>query len=442
MSDLTVVSSLGTITISRDLVAEIVAEIVARCYGVVGLSSGSRVGRLLRRDGITVAGDAHGLRIGVRVVVEYGLNLAEVASTIRSQVSLRRRTAHRAPGRGGRGVRRGRPGQRMRARLLELSRGALAAIEAARARIDDLNVYPVPDGDTGTNLTLTVRAVVEALELPGAEERTALARELSRAALMGARGNSGVILSQIVRGAAESLGGSDDLAAALRGASDAAYRAVRKPVEGTMLTAIRELAEEAERGSGLEAILARGDDCVLRTERMLPVLAEAGVVDAGAAGLVEILRGIASALAGQPLPQPAREAWAGPSSNLPPGAVALHLLHRLRGRGRGPRRRARSNASSSRSVTRSSSSATRARSRRTFTPTTPGGRSRSPSRAVRSPTWRSRTCTCRRSSVRGASYGPCPHRARPARSSPSSRAPATRSCSRASARTSSTAAAR
>ncbi len=201
----------------------------------------------------------------------------------------------------------------MRARLLELSRGALAAIEATRARIDDLNVYPVPDGDTGTNLTLTVRAVVEELELPGTEERAALARELSRAALMGARGNSGVILSQIVRGAAESLGSSDDLAAALRGASDAAYRAVRKPVEGTMLTAIRELAEEAERGSGLEAILARGDDCVLRTERMLPVLTEAGVVDAGAAGLVEILRGIASVLAGQPLPQPAHEAWVGPS---------------------------------------------------------------------------------------------------------------------------------
>jgi uncharacterized alkaline shock family protein YloU len=87
MSDLTVVSPQGTITISRDVVAEIVAETAARCYGVVGLTAGSRVGKLLRRDGITVAGDAHGLRIGVRVVVEYGLNLAEVASTIRSQVA-------------------------------------------------------------------------------------------------------------------------------------------------------------------------------------------------------------------------------------------------------------------------------------------------------------------------------------------------------------------
>jgi uncharacterized protein len=198
----------------------------------------------------------------------------------------------------------------MRQRVLELAHGALAAIEAARQRVDDLNVYPVPDGDTGTNLTLTVRAVVEALEADGADERAALAAEVSRAALMGARGNSGVILSQIVRGAAESLRDSDDLARALRSASDAAYRAVRMPVEGTMLTAIRELAEEAERGSGLSEVVARGDDCVARTRAMLPVLAEAGVVDAGAAGLVEIVRGIAVALTGERLPEhPTDEAW-------------------------------------------------------------------------------------------------------------------------------------
>jgi uncharacterized protein len=187
--------------------------------------------------------------------------------------------------------------------VLELARGAQAAMEAHRRRIDDLNVYPVPDGDTGTNLTLTVRAVVDALEKTQTEEREALAHEISRAALMGARGNSGVILSQIVRGAAEVLASSDDLARALRSASDAAYRAVRTPVEGTMLTAVREMAEEAERGGGFAAVVARGDDCVSRTTEMLPVLKEAGVVDSGAAGLVEIVRGIASALAGEPLPE-------------------------------------------------------------------------------------------------------------------------------------------
>ncbi len=202
----------------------------------------------------------------------------------------------------------------MRARVLELARGALAALEANRRRIDDLNVFPVPDGDTGTNLVLTVQAVVEDLAAPGTEERVALAAEITRSALMGARGNSGVILSQAVRGAADALGDDGDLAAALRGASDAAYRAVRQPVEGTMLTALRELADEAERGGDLAAVVARGDDCVARTTEMLPVLKEAGVVDAGAAGLVEIVRGIASVLAGEPMPAPHVAAGVAPAT--------------------------------------------------------------------------------------------------------------------------------
>jgi uncharacterized protein len=189
------------------------------------------------------------------------------------------------------------------ASIRELARGALAALEASRRRIDDLNVYPVPDGDTGTNLTLTARAAVETIESSQAADRAELAHEVTRAALLGARGNSGVILSQIVRGAAEVLAERDDLAAALRAASDAAYRAVREPVEGTMLTAIRELAEEAEAGGDLDAIVRRGEDAVRRTQEMLDVLREAGVVDAGAAGLVEIVRGIAAARAGRPLPE-------------------------------------------------------------------------------------------------------------------------------------------
>jgi dihydroxyacetone kinase-like predicted kinase len=188
-----------------------------------------------------------------------------------------------------------RPGHQsgLREQLLERARCALGAIEAARQRIDDLNVYPVPDGDTGANMTLTTRSIVEALERSEADDRATLAAEISRAALMGARGNSGVILSQIVRGAAESFAESDDLARALRRASDTVYAAVDTPVEGTMLTAIRELAEEAEAGGDLAAIVARGDDCVTRTREMLPVLREAGVVDSGAAGLVELVRGFA-----------------------------------------------------------------------------------------------------------------------------------------------------
>jgi uncharacterized protein len=199
-----------------------------------------------------------------------------------------------------------------------LARGALAALEARRRRIDDLNVYPVPDGDTGTNLTLTVRAVVEHLEQGDADSRAALAHGVSRAALMGARGNSGVILSQIVRGGAEVLGSAEPIdgravARALRSASDAAYRAVRRPVEGTMLTVVRELAEEAEARADLavadlfRALVARGEKSVLGTRELLDVLREAGVVDAGGAGLLELVRGLASVVAGEPLPPPPAE---------------------------------------------------------------------------------------------------------------------------------------
>ena len=179
-------------------------------------------------------------------------------------------------------------------RVRELAHAALASLERNRQRIDDLNVYPVPDGDTGTNLTLTARSVVEDLDKTTAADRPALAHAVTRAALMGARGNSGVIFSQIVRGAAEVLGAAEDIdsptfAQALRGASDAAYRAVRRPVEGTMLSVIRELAEEAEERATpdvpltelLHAVVARGEDALARTPEQLAVLREAGVVDAG-----------------------------------------------------------------------------------------------------------------------------------------------------------------
>ncbi len=195
---------------------------------------------------------------------------------------------------------------------------ALASLEANRRRIDDLNVYPVPDGDTGTNLTMTVRAVADAVDETSAASRHSLARDVARGALMGARGNSGVIFSQIVRGAADVLGetaGPSSIdaqvaAQALRGATDAAYRAVRRPVEGTMLSVIRELAEEAEArvvdGPPLSDLLVelvrRGELAVARTPEQLQVLKDAGVVDAGGAGLLELVRGVAAAVSGEPVP--------------------------------------------------------------------------------------------------------------------------------------------
>jgi DAK2 domain fusion protein YloV len=199
-------------------------------------------------------------------------------------------------------------------RVRELAATALTALERSRRRIDDLNVYPVPDGDTGTNLTFTARAIVDDLERSTAEDRGSIAHDVTRAALLGARGNSGVILSQIVRGVAETLGAADDIDAgvatrAVRAASDAAYRAVRDPVEGTMLSVIRELAEEAEACADasveelLRRLIRRGEEAVARTPEQLDVLREAGVVDAGGAGLLEIARGITAAVTGEELPE-------------------------------------------------------------------------------------------------------------------------------------------
>ncbi len=199
-----------------------------------------------------------------------------------------------------------------------LARAALASIEASRRRIDDLNVFPVPDGDTGTNLLFTVRAVADELERSAGTTRGEIARQVARSALMGARGNSGVILSQIVRGAMDVVGEARDideeaLMRAFRSASDAADRAVRDPVEGTMLSAIRALADEAETRPDdfWRAILRAGEAAVIRTQEQLDVLRNAGVVDAGAAGLVEIVRGLAAKITGDALPAPPESTTAG-----------------------------------------------------------------------------------------------------------------------------------
>jgi hypothetical protein len=195
------------------------------------------------------------------------------------------------------------------------ARAALRNLEAHRQRIDDLNVYPVPDGDTGTNLVLTVRGIVAAIERSPTDDPALLAHEITRAALLSARGNSGVILSQMVRGFADAAGKNGAapvplLARAFRSASDAAYAAVREPVEGTMLTIVREMAEGAEArvedvetpADLLHAVLERGEAALARTPELLDVLRAAGVVDAGGAGVVELVRGLALRATGMPLP--------------------------------------------------------------------------------------------------------------------------------------------
>ena len=182
--------------------------------------------------------------------------------------------------------------------------------------INRLNVYPVPDGDTGTNMALTVESVVT--ELDGtAGDMAATCKAIGHASLMGARGNSGVILCQVLRGLTNVLADSDEVdgstwAGALTEASTAAYGAVGTPVAGTILTVVREAseagAEAAADGASLVAVLdrskAQGADALTRTPDMLPVLKEAGVVDAGGAGFLLLLDALLHVLDGRPLPEP------------------------------------------------------------------------------------------------------------------------------------------
>jgi len=188
--------------------------------------------------------------------------------------------------------------------------GALVELEAERSVINDLNVYPVPDGDTGTNLLLTVRAIREELERSAGSTDDGVAAAVTRGSLMGARGNSGVILSQIVRGACSvcrpgAALTTSTLTQAFAEATAAAYRAVKKPVEGTMLTVTREMSTAASRlpddtslADTLETILAAGRIAVERTTQQLAALRQAGVVDAGGYGLLVICRGLAAVLTG------------------------------------------------------------------------------------------------------------------------------------------------
>jgi DAK2 domain fusion protein YloV len=240
------------------------------------------------------------------------------------------------------------------ARFRRVITSAYASLEARRQEVNDLNVFPVADGDTGDNMAMTLRAVMEELDRLDGQSvdevgRTELVQALARAALMGARGNSGVILSQIVRGAAEELASRPGelvdpvlVAAAFASAADAAYDSVREPAEGTMLTVFREMAHslarqlahleadkqrlgrdvsETEQDAVLAGVLERaiedGERAVARTPEQLEVLRESGVVDAGGHGLVLILAGVVAGLRGEDGEMPEVPHHEAPRASLP-----------------------------------------------------------------------------------------------------------------------------
>ena len=191
------------------------------------------------------------------------------------------------------------------------------ALQAHRAYINRLNVYPVPDGDTGTNMALTAESVVQEIERQADREMATVAKAISYGSLMGARGNSGVILSQIMRGLSDAAVEGEHLDAAaladgLRRAADGAYTAVQNPVEGTILTVARAAAEGAEAATGagqtgltgvLQAARDEAADALARTPELLPVLKAAGVVDSGGTGLLLLLDAFLHVADGRPLPE-------------------------------------------------------------------------------------------------------------------------------------------
>ena len=198
--------------------------------------------------------------------------------------------------------------------------GAAVNLENNKTIVDSLNVFPVPDGDTGTNMNLTVQAAVKEIQNLSESTITSIADAAANGSLMGARGNSGVILSQLLRGMSKGLKGAYQIdckiiAESFKLASDTAYKAVMRPVEGTILTVARETAEKAMATYTeyqdvvvfLESLIKQAKDTLRRTPEMLKVLKQADVVDAGGKGLIFLLEGALAALKGIEIKQEIKE---------------------------------------------------------------------------------------------------------------------------------------
>ncbi len=197
--------------------------------------------------------------------------------------------------------------------LKEMVVTAATVLEANKQTLNDLNVFPVPDGDTGTNMSLTMQTVLKEVSACTSDDLATVSKAMSRGALKGARGNSGVILSQILRGFSKQFetveeASAKDMVEAFRLGQETAYKAVMKPKEGTILTVIRTIAEKTKNDGKkslcevIDNALVIGEDTLKKTPDMLPQLKKAGVVDAGGQGLMTILHAFASVLHGEAIP--------------------------------------------------------------------------------------------------------------------------------------------
>jgi DAK2 domain fusion protein YloV len=223
--------------------------------------------------------------------------------------------------------------------LREMFAAAASWLEKSSADIDALNVFPVPDGDTGTNMLLTMRSTIDESQMATDHSVSSVAKAMAKGALVGARGNSGVILSQIFSGLSQSLDGKEsitgkELAEALTKASTVAYAGLSNPVEGTILTVMREAAEAAQEHAAtvsddvvsvVEATANAAKESVANTPTLLPVLKEAGVVDAGGQGLYTIIEGVLHYLKGETEQLKLRRPWM-VASSIPLTAKAPQMV--------------------------------------------------------------------------------------------------------------------
>lgn len=228
-------------------------------------------------------------------------------------------------------------------KLREMLAGGATNLEINREYVDSLNVFPVPDGDTGTNMSLTIATAVKEMNAVTSNDLDDVVSAFARGALKGARGNSGVILSQIIKGISNVLKEADELttkvfAKALAQATEVAYNAVTKPKEGTILTVIRYIAEHAPsialRNSNFitffENIIKKGEEILAKTPEMLPVLKKAGVVDAGGMGLIIVLQGFYNILAGVVMEKVAADIVSGADEALENFSGDIHDLESIK----------------------------------------------------------------------------------------------------------------
>lgn len=221
--------------------------------------------------------------------------------------------------------------------LREMFSAGTAWLEKHASDIDAMNVFPVPDGDCGRNMFLTMRSAMEAADRIPVQDASSVSKAIANGAMLGARGNSGVILSQFLKGLANVLGGKEnfngqDLVQALEEATRTAYKAVSQPVEGTILTVTRDVAAAAriaadrksdDLESMFEAIVKAAKESVARTPALLPLLAEAGVVDAGGQGLYILLEGALAYLKGEAAELVSRKI----QPVTPPSPLAHEIIH-------------------------------------------------------------------------------------------------------------------